>query len=430
MAEDTTTQTTTNTPPVDFEGGVAAARERIKQSTDRFNEVSGAIIDARAEADKANIASKFKGPMGALLGPYKDKLSNFSSATMKRIEEINGYMDVQSMLLKVVPPIRLMMSNAFGDKIIGPGKILKEAQAMAKQLQMDLNNLETMVDDVRALPAQMNAMANSAINDVYASAGLTGGSVKDFSNLANGLQSEFTLSSIQDMIKNTPAAVSGEPGSGSGWTNRELFQNVVAGLKQNGITPIIDGPSIILVDNNGNKVIDFSNGMGPIGINLTALSESKKAEQTVHALVKTRISDFQFIALVSFVSHIGSRNFAGSGVLRELNKGNYKRIPTMMLKWQTGAMMTGGQAVQRPDYTARRLFEAELFTTADWVNFDYKPSEGSTVTWSQLTTELQAAKQRAFDEIQGNNEVNPEQYTDPPFDTSGGKSKDGLPKTF
>ena len=81
MAEDTTTQTTTNTPPVDFEGGVAAARERIKQSTDRFNEVSGAIIDARAEADKANIASKFKGAMGALLGPYKDKLSNFSSAT-------------------------------------------------------------------------------------------------------------------------------------------------------------------------------------------------------------------------------------------------------------------------------------------------------------------------------------------------------------
>lgn len=384
-----------------FEQGQASVQE-LKEQGQKVNKAAvDAVTAARVEAEKQSILSKLGDIGNSIFGPIKDKISNFSDPMFKHVEEIQSYMDVQSMLLKVIPPVRVMMSNAFGDKIIGPSKILTEAQAMLKQVQMDVDNMMTMVDDAKALPAQMNALANETIGEVYASAGLAGGTLKDFSDLANGLQNDYTLSSIQDLIKNTPGASVGQPGTGSGVTNKDLFTNVVAGLKQKGITPIVDGPSIILVDDKGNKVVDFSNGIGPVGINLTAMSQAKEAERTVQALVKVVISDFQFVSLVSFISHIGSRNFAGCSVLRQLNAGNYERVPNMIMRWRTGALSSKASSVVKQDYVDRRLFEAELFTTPDWVNFDYKPSEGSVLTWSQLTTELKEAKKLALEEIRG-----------------------------
>ena len=384
-----------------FEEGQATLQEQ-KDSVAKGNKAAiGAVTAARVQAEKDSILGKLGDIANSIFGPIKDKLSNFSDPIMKQVEEIQSYMDVQTMLLKVIPPIRVMMTNAFGDKIIGPQKILTEAQAMMKQVQMDVNNMMTMVDDVKALPAQMNALANETIGGVYSAVGLAGGTLQDFSNLANGLQNDYTLSSIQDLIKNTPGASVGQPGSGSGTTNKDLFTKVVAGLKQKGITPIVDGPSIILVDDKGNKVVDFSNGIGPVGINLTAMSQAKESENTIKSLVKVVISDFQFVSLVSFIGHIGSRNFAGSSVLRQLNAGNYERVPNMIMKWRTGALSPNATAVVKQDYVDRRLFEAELFTTPDWVNFDYKPSEGSSLTWSQLTTELKEAKKLALEEIRG-----------------------------
>ena len=384
-----------------FEEGQATLQEQ-KDSVAKGNKAAiGAVTAARVQAEKDSILGKLGDIANSIFGPIKDKLSNFSDPIMKQVEEIQSYMDVQTMLLKDIPPIRVMMTNAFGDKIIGPQKILTEAQAMMKQVQMDVNNMMTMVDDVKALPAQMNALANETIGEVYSAVGLAGGTLQDFSNLANGLQNDYTLSSIQDLIKNTPGASVGQPGSGSGTTNKDLFTKVVAGLKQKGITPIVDGPSIILVDDKGNKVVDFSNGIGPVGINLTAMSQAKESENTIKSLVKVVISDFQFVSLVSFIGHIGSRNFAGSSVLRQLNAGNYERVPNMIMKWRTGALSPNATAVVKQDYVDRRLFEAELFTTPDWVNFDYKPSEGSSLTWSQLTTELKEAKKLALEEIRG-----------------------------
>jgi hypothetical protein len=387
------------TPVQSFSDGLDARTKKIEETSKAFTEAVGAVSGARVDAEREKLLGKLKGIGNSLLGPIKDKISNFSDPVFKQIEEIQSYMDVQTLLLKVLPPIRVMMTNAFGDKTIGPSKILKEAQAMIKQVQLDINNLETLVDDVKALPAQMNALANTTINDIYASAGLVGGSMADFSNLANSLQNEFTLGSLNDLIKSTPGAAVGESGSGDGITNRDLFVKVVAGLKEKGITPIIDGPSIILVDDQGNKVIDFNNGIGPIGINLTAMSLSKESENSIHALVKVPISDFQFVALVSFVNHIGPVNFAGSSVLRQLNQENYHRVPEMIMKWRSGALSPNASAVVKQDYVDRRLFEAELFTTPDWVNFDYKPGEGASLTWPQLTTELKEAKKAAIEEL-------------------------------
>ena len=103
-------------------------------------------------------------------------------------------------------------------------------------------------------------------------------------------------------------------------TNIKLFKDIVEGLLKEGIETIIDGPSIILVDKKGTKLVDFSNGLGPVGTNLTIISQAEQASSAVKKLVKVKISDFQFIALVSFAMHIGPKNFAKSTVVRELNK--------------------------------------------------------------------------------------------------------------
>jgi len=182
--------------------------------------------------------------------------------------------------------------------------------------------------------------------------------------------------------------------------NLKLFKQVVSALAKEGIKPIVDGPGLILVDKEGTKIVDFSNGLGPVGTNLTILSQSEEAARAVRSLVKVPISDFQFIALVSLTIHIGPRNFAKSTVLRELNKELYERIPGLIQRWRTGAIDSDSPPQYKKEYADRRRFEAELFTTPDWVNFDYKPSTGSSLTWAQLTAKLKSIKKKAYAEMQ------------------------------
>ncbi|MDA8842200.1 hypothetical protein N9N08_00810 [bacterium] len=184
------------------------------------------------------------------------------------------------------------------------------------------------------------------------------------------------------------------------YTNIELYTKIVQGLLSKGITPVIDGPSVILVDKSGTKMVDFSNGLGPIGTNLTILSQAEEASSVVRRLIKVKISDFQFIALVSLAMHIGSKNFAKSTVVRELNKEMYDRIPGLIQRWRKGPINENTPPQYKKEYADRRNFEAELFTTPDWVNFDYKPSEGSSLTWAQLTAKLRKYKKEAFEEMQ------------------------------
>ena len=37
----------------------------------------------------------------------------------------------------------------------------------------------------------------------------------------------------------------------------QVIQGIIEGLVKNDITPLFDGPSIILIDKHGNKVIDM-----------------------------------------------------------------------------------------------------------------------------------------------------------------------------
>lgn len=59
----------------------------------------------------------------------------------------------------------------------------------------------------------------------------------------------------------------------------------------------------------------------------------ESAEYAVNRLVKVDLTQNQYDALVSLVFNIGSGNFAGSTLLKMLNKGNYQAAADQFPRW-------------------------------------------------------------------------------------------------
>lgn len=82
-----------------------------------------------------------------------------------------------------------------------------------------------------------------------------------------------------------------------------------------------------------------------------------KFEKDINRLVKVKLTQSQFDALVSFVYNLGPTNFANSTLLTQLNAGNYKLVPDQIRRWNkaNGKVMAG--------LVRRRESEAKLFET-------------------------------------------------------------------
>ena len=185
----------------------------------------------------------------------------------------------------------------------------------------------------------------------------------------------------------------------AGTSKIEILEKVITKIVEKGITPVFDGPGIILIDEAGNKMVDFTNGLGPIGADLTMMTKLEMAYENVKSLVRTRISDNQTLALVSFCSHIGVQNFSKSGVLRFVNDENYSFVPGALLRWRLGSADQGEPAEVRLDFQHRREFESELFTTPDIVKIEFNIEGKNNATWKQLTAMLRKRKQEAMGTI-------------------------------
>jgi lysozyme len=83
----------------------------------------------------------------------------------------------------------------------------------------------------------------------------------------------------------------------------------------------------------------------------------EKAADHVRRLVKVKLTQNEFDALVSLVFNIGPGGFASSTVLRELNKGHRKRAGLAFLMWSKA----GGQTLL--GLLRRRRAERKLFRT-------------------------------------------------------------------
>lgn len=83
-------------------------------------------------------------------------------------------------------------------------------------------------------------------------------------------------------------------------------------------------------------------------------------EQAVSRLVKVKLAQHEFDALVSLVFNIGEGNFQSSTVLRELNRGHRYRAGLAFLMWNRA----GGRVLL--GLSRRRRAERRLFRKGQW----------------------------------------------------------------
>ena len=123
---------------------------------------------------------------------------------------------------------------------------------------------------------------------------------------------------------------------------------------------IRDGSGFLRGEENKQRARDLYPGGIDVGPAETLLhGDVLDTCRDVEALVKTRISDNQFAALVCFTYNVGTGNLGKSTLLRKLNADDVPGAALEFGNWNKA----GGKVL--PGLTKRRAAEAELFTTPD-----------------------------------------------------------------
>lgn len=184
---------------------------------------------------------------------------------------------------------------------------------------------------------------------------------------------------------------------------RDTFFEVLVDLDKAGYSMDIDGGSIIFTNKKtGMKYIDATNGIGPGVDKMLFQADLNAVSEQIKKLITVPLNENQFTAMVSFAHHIGIENFANSGVLETLNKGNYADVVKKMQRWRTGSTGKGTRTQVRQDYIERRQYEAELFSTPGWLDIEeemnnyLKINENTTLTFKQQREILIGIKDRAY----------------------------------
>jgi len=203
MAEDESADVdpSTQTPedantPAGYKAVIEKSLATVKQARD----ASGSKLDKYKD--------KIKGVGDDLIGPFKDKLSNFSAPGLKYLESLQGFSNYTDILKNIIPPIRFPIINSFGQQVIGQSKTLTELQARFKSLGIGADGIMADFQDLKATSegyankvTGLQNKVDSTIGDVFSKAGLPGGSLQDFSNLANTLQNDVSVDSLNNIIK-------------------------------------------------------------------------------------------------------------------------------------------------------------------------------------------------------------------------------------
>jgi hypothetical protein len=92
---------------------------------------------------------------------------------------------------------------------------------------------------------------------------------------------------------------------------------------------------------------------------------------TFAAITSVPIALVAAVALISFAFNVGGGAFADSTLLRKLNAGDYKAVPSELARWTKA----GGRSL--PGLERRRRAEGELFAKGD-----YDPAAGTRIATS------------------------------------------------
>jgi hypothetical protein len=350
-----TGSTPTTPAPSPSDKNVSSVKDFQKNITEldreKFNQAQAALASAQALLNKfADIA---RDPRGAAIAAAKQAASdaiknsplykqldnimnNIELGNLKDLLGLDKIKDLAKSLNVVIPPIRFPVTNENLDKIIGIAKQLKELEAQLRAFAIKGNT---------GLPA---ALTDDA-----------------FKNMMNDIRD--IMSTSKDNVE------------------------ALKRLEDAGYKIISDPPGTIFEDAAGNKIVDFSNGLGPIGTSLGLLADLNKAWEDVKGRITAPMSNNQALAMASYSNHIGAENFLNSDVLTALNELAYAEVPRLLMGWVMGSPPGGvGAAVFRQDYYDRRLYEAELFQTPDDVDISPPPGVNpGELTFAQLAAILE-----------------------------------------
>jgi lysozyme len=99
----------------------------------------------------------------------------------------------------------------------------------------------------------------------------------------------------------------------------------------------------------------FPSGIGEAQAAEILVSDVREAEQAVERLVKVKLTQGQFDALVDFCYNLGAGRLASSTLLKVLNGGRYQAAAEQLLRWD----LAGGE--ENAGLKARREAEFALW---------------------------------------------------------------------
>lgn len=246
----------------------------ITSVTDAVNgagEKIGSTVDSIADGitGQAGDLANSLGAQDLLEGvPQFDQIPGISSEFTALMDmdfaSIQGLSGLMAGIQAAIPPIRFPTSNALAQKIIGIQKQLSELEAQLSQFALDSLNL----------PADLNM---SAITDMK-------GKINDAMALAS------------------------------------QGGDFVAELDKMGIKAIPDGPGTIFQDAMGNKLVDFTNGIGPIGTSLGLAGDLTNSFESVKGAISAPLTGNETLAVSAFTNMVGPETALKSDVINGLNK--------------------------------------------------------------------------------------------------------------
>lgn len=289
------------------------------------SETATGAINSAAQGANTVIGDVTEGANAATAGINKatqmvqNAENRIKKAAEQKLLEITGLNGLVDGIKAAIPPIRFPTSNALSQKIIGIGKQLSELEAQLKQFAVDLKAELKALDELRELAELRKAIS-----------GL----------MAAGLAAYGTFAALQ------------------------------AAAAKKGIRVIQDGPGLIYEDSAGNRIVDFSNGLGDIGLTLATVGEMNTTWNSVNTAINVQITENQALALASFASQVGAETFLQSNLLEALNAGKYEQVPYIMSGWVNDASGNRSEALAQ-----RRAYEASLFQTPDNVDITVVDSD-------------------------------------------------------
>ena len=109
----------------------------------------------------------------------------------------------------------------------------------------------------------------------------------------------------------------------------------------------------------GDRWVQWRDGLDDEQIDTLLAQDMAESLDAIKRLVKVPLTDYQRIALESFVFNAGAGAFAESTLLKLLNDGRYDDVPAQMMRWVH--VTKGGEKVKSRGLINRRTAEVAMW---------------------------------------------------------------------